>query len=301
MKVPPKTFLTYCKLAVTAVLLGWLVNHLEPSSIYTSVLETEPLWLAAALVVGVPGFCVQWLKWHQLLRSRVDGIDPSNSLQSLFIGYAFGILSPGRLGELGRGMFLGHDRMEMLVLAVLDRSTAFAATTLLAGIGLVVIAPGCGLLWLGIWAAALAALLCFAAKFGSLLGRVWGGERVSNIVAEIPGSQWTRMTIWSLVFQLAVCAQYYLLLRSWGTFELTVLAGIPLIFGIKTLLPIGIMDIGVREAAAVFVFEFMELDPVPAFGAAIVLFAINVLIPALVGSAILLHRFLGISQRSYVQ
>ena len=56
-----------------------------------------------------------------------------------------------------------------------------------------------------------------------------------------------------------------------------------MIFGLKTLAPVGLLDLGAREAAAVFAFSKMELEVAIALKASLLLWFMNVVVPAFVG------------------
>jgi len=108
--------------------------------------------------------------------------------------------------------------------------------------------------------------------------------------AQIPKKSWLRALAWSGLFNLIFFAQFYFLLCGWGAVPARALWGIPLFFGIKTLLPFSVMDLGVREGAAVLVFSQLQLDPAVAFNAAFILFVLNALVPGLGGLALLWQR-----------
>jgi hypothetical protein len=214
------------------------------------------------------------------------------SLHSLFVGFALGMVSPGRLGEVGRGVFMERDRFETSVLAAFDRTVSFAMTTLLGSVSALVVAPQVGAPAVAIWCAAIPAIWFLRDRLVAPLNRIGWGRRSVQIISSVPRRLWIQVASLSLLFNLVFCAQFYLLLRSWGPVEAKAVWAIPSIFGLKSLLPIAFMDLGVREGAAVLVFTILELEPVRAFGAALALFVMNVLLPGLVGGVLIIHRFL---------
>ena len=62
---------------------------------------------------------------------------------------------------------------------------------------------------------------------------------------------------------------------------------------VKTLLPIALGDLGIRESAAVEFFSYINVKNTTAFNASIMLFAINVLFPSVVGLFFVLKNRLG--------
>jgi uncharacterized membrane protein YbhN (UPF0104 family) len=63
----------------------------------------------------------------------------------------------------------------------------------------------------------------------------------------------------------------------------------------KSIFPISIADIGIREAGSVYFFALLGISSAAAFNASMVLFLINILLPSVVGllflpKASLVHR-----------
>ena len=268
---PPRKFLAYSKVVATALILGSVVYLLGPVAIVGSAQRVEVPWIAAACVLVGPIIFVQWNKWHLLVQNQISGCSSRSSLNSLFVGFALGMASPGRLGEVGRGVFMEGDRFEISVLAALDRTISFAATMLLASVSAVILFPRMGLIAVAVSMAAVAVIWIMRRRLVALLSRSTRGRRAVAVVGSVSRRLWIRVVFFSVLFNLIFCAQFYLLLHSWGPVDAKAVWAIPLIFGLKSLLPIAFMDLGVREGAAVLVFTMLELEPVPAFGAAVIL------------------------------
>ena len=284
-----RTLIPLLKVGVAGLLLGGLGLYLDPVRLWEKLqqLEAGALWMALAF--SALGVVVQWVKWQRLLLSCRPQTPWRTGLHSLLIGFALGFWSPGRVGELGRGMLLGGEQTTWVGLAVVDRICSATTCVLWGWVGLALLYPAgagavLGVLVLG---AGLGAL-----SWSRLKARVvqwqWIGQ-VGAVVGQTPGTLWLQVYIWSLLFNLVFFAQFYLLLASWGPLPLEAVWGIPLFFGIKVLLPFSIMDLGVREGVAVAVFSRLQLDPAVAFNAAFLQFVFNVLVPGLVG-LLLLYR-----------
>ena len=86
----------------------------------------------------------------------------------------------------------------------------------------------------------------------------------------------------SVLFNLVFFSQFYVLCGAWDLPN-RVIAAIPMIFGLKTLAPVGLLDLGAREAAAVFAFSKMELEVAIALKASLLLWFMNIVVPAFVG------------------
>ena len=275
------------KILIATLLFGGLLILLNPLRLWNNLLQIEPLLVAIALLCGGAGVLVQWVKWQCLLRFYYAGITWGEGLNSLLIGFVFGLVSPGRLGELGRGLFLGRDRVALVGLAAVDRCSSVVVTLLIAWLGLLMLFPDRTLWLLG--ALSGSGLLVFIAlKILRRKVKKWPyAARIWNVFQDIPLRLWGKVLGWSSVFNFIFFLQFYLLLNNRVALPLEGLWGIPLIFGLKAVLPLSFLDLGVREGAAVLVFSHIGIDPVPAFNAALLLFAINVFLPGLIGLALL--------------
>ena len=87
----------------------------------------------------------------------------------------------------------------------------------------------------------------------------------------------------SLAFNLVFMVQFYWFCVVGGVGGMAIFVAVPAVFALKTLLPISFLDLGVREAAAVLVFSALNVAEEPALVASILVFALNVLLPALAG------------------
>ncbi|MDE2807795.1 MAG: hypothetical protein OXN90_05195, partial [Gemmatimonadota bacterium] len=87
----------------------------------------------------------------------------------------------------------------------------------------------------------------------------------------------------SVLFNVVFMAQFFYLVTSSVSADSAVVLAVPVVFALKTLLPLGFLDLGVREAAAILVFSSLGLEPQPAFVASILIFVCNVCLPAGLG------------------
>ena len=87
----------------------------------------------------------------------------------------------------------------------------------------------------------------------------------------------------SLAFNLVFMVQFYWFCVVGGVGGVAIFVAVPAVFALKTLLPIAFLDLGVREASAVLVFSALNVAEEPALVASILVFGLNVLLPALAG------------------
>jgi uncharacterized protein (TIRG00374 family) len=93
---------TLVGLAITVVLLAWVLRDVSASEVLTEIADADPFLLIACVVAATASFFVRALRWHVLL---LPGF-PDSSLRSRFatvcIGFSVNNVLPARLGEFAR-------------------------------------------------------------------------------------------------------------------------------------------------------------------------------------------------------
>ncbi|MDA0334756.1 MAG: lysylphosphatidylglycerol synthase domain-containing protein [bacterium] len=273
------------RLAVAGALLytitRWVVS---PAELLENVVAADPYWLLLAAIMTPVGVLLQWWKWRRLVQASLPEIGEADILLSLFTGFGLGLLTPGRLGELGRGAHWPGARARATALAAADR-LASSLVTLVAGAAWVVYylpiswGVSCGLAMVGIgvsWR-----------RFGSRLAAQLALRWDMACLTDIPRNVWVSNSLAAIAFNVVFCLQMFCLLRATGAIALSAVFAIPAMFALKTLLPISFMDLGVREAAGVLVLGSVGVAATTAVQASLMLFGLNVLLPGVAGLLVL--------------
>ena len=258
-------------IALAVALLAFLYWYLNPTVVLASLAKIDRLSMGVGVVLSVCGLGVQWIKWRWLLCKQMTIVGWSDALYSLLGGAALGLLTPGRLGEVGRGIFFAEQRKEITLLAGFDKLSSSFTTVLLGGVAA---------WWL--WPDLRGWLVGSAMVLVGTLGVSWyyGRDRY-DLFPQI--RSWVMILGLSLAFNLFFMVQFYWFCATAGVGGIAVFVAVPVIFALKTLLPVAFLDLGVREAAAVLVFSALNLVEQPAFVASVLVFGLNVLLPALAG------------------
>ncbi len=101
-----------------------------------------------------------------------------------------------------------------------------------------------------------------------------------------------RSLVYGMLFQILISVQIYFFINAFDqiTFPNGLACATAAMF-IKSLIPIAIMDIGVRESAIIFFAGIFGVPGASAFNASVFLFLTNVLIPGLFGVYFLIKNF----------
>ncbi|MDT8324374.1 MAG: lysylphosphatidylglycerol synthase domain-containing protein, partial [Bacteroidota bacterium] len=100
--------------------------------------SAQPAWLLAALFLLLPNLFFQYRKWKLLLRSAYPALDTRQVRESLFLGFAFGVVTPARIGEFGgrAAGVRGADRLTLIGLTAVDKVATLAVTVGAGAVGL---------------------------------------------------------------------------------------------------------------------------------------------------------------------
>jgi uncharacterized membrane protein YbhN (UPF0104 family) len=286
---------------LTLGVLGYVVAQVEPSAIRAALAGAVPGWVAGALLLLPLNLLVAAGRWH----TAVQGVAPATSLRqalaAVLCGRTLGFLTPARIGDYaGRALSLRHpDKPALVTLAVVEQMPGLLIF-LTAGTGALLYSSlHLHVLKLSAWVPVLAlggavglgtlVLLFLPPRLLQGLQRrvpgVWLGRSLHTLEC-IPPRTMALLLGWSLVQYGVFTTQFFCLVRALApdTAAGAGYAGIALVFYAKSLLPpVTFMDLGIREGAAVFFLGLFGVPQAAAFNAALLLFGVNLVLPALFG------------------
>ena len=295
--------LVLLKLGIALAVMCVLIKKVDIQHI-TSAFRSprEPLYIILAVFLLIPNLWIQWYRWHYLLRLLQKDVRISESASSLFGGMVIGFATPGRVGELGRSLFLRQiDKLGALGLVFIDKlyslmviciggiwglfsyfatisdRAAFVMWPLLF-VALVLTILGIALLLHPEWVRTL------LYQFTLLLPYRDKMKRLMDCMDRFRGNHARFFLLLSFSLYGIFIGQFILFAFAFQNMSLmtALTATINTLF-VKTLLPISFADLGIRETAAVFFFLQYGAQEVTAFNSSILLFTVNVLLPSLFG------------------
>lgn len=273
----------WIKFVVAGFALIFLLKLIKPEVVLTTLTRTKAIYLCAAILLLIPNLGVQWLKWHYLLSRLHPNISRSSSIKSLLIGFPLGMMTPGRLGEVGRGLYLQQlPQKNTLTLAVVDKASNML-TSLAIGLTAILFSQQASVIGRGKILAAAAFLV---------IGIAWAALRApSSPARRLTGGQCLIIVSYSVLFYFVYLGQLLILIFSFEKFDLLEgAAAAATTFFVKTILPISFGDLGIREGAAVMFFNGIGVSSAAAFNASFLLFIINVAAPTLLGLFFLFEK-----------
>jgi len=276
---------------IALLVLVLLISKISITQITLAFSSAQPVWLIIAGLLLIPNISVQVWKWQYLLKWVSRKVPYHAAFRSLVIGYPLGFITPGRVGDIGRAFFVQEIPHKLaLKLAILDKLTNLIVILFTGAIAILLLdiptfssAVNSILYILIFLLMVLVFTFCVSNRLQNKLGHLLNNQPVNSGRLLVTFS-------FSLIFTFIFYTQLSLLAYGFShlnIFEAYTASAAALMA--KTVLPIAFADLGIRESAVIYFFGRIGLEPAAAFYAALLLFFINVALPALLALPLLLQ------------
>ncbi len=248
---------------------------------------------AALLTVNI---ALRVMKWKYMLHVVKDESSWWESFTSVLLGITLGSFTPGQIGELGgRSMRVHHSNSSHVVgLTLVDRTQVFLVVVMTGtfAYAFFLIANSFLATIIGTCCAAISLYFYFRLDLVKKVAdkinwKIFRHEWVDGIIESFTfiGRKHILSTLlYSLAFFIVLTFQMYFLVNAFVPLSLWhVFLGFSSMMLFKSLVNISISDIGVREASTVYFFSLLGVPDASALSASVLMFAINIIVPSLVG------------------
>ncbi|WP_412068296.1 lysylphosphatidylglycerol synthase transmembrane domain-containing protein [Rubrivirga sp. IMCC43871] len=291
-------------LALVAV--GTLVWLADPSAVAAALAHANVGWMLAALALVPVNIGLEAYRWGRLVRRLAPDVRHRDVLRAVVGSYPLGLLTPGRIGDyVGRAVYLRDIPPGASAALTFGERMATLAACLVGG--LVALGPylraevAPSPLWSAVLAVGLAAtagligLILFPSLARSVVSTLVPFapiRRAAEAFGQIPQEEGAMLLGLSAVRYVVFSGQFVLLAHALAPSAPVagLWAGVALVFFAKSAIPqVTLGDLGVREGAAVFFLGSYGVAPAAALDASLALFALNLLLPAIVGAPFLVQ------------
>jgi glycosyltransferase 2 family protein len=276
------------RVGVTVIMLLLILSVLDLSRLIKSLEGANISFFLAALALMPLMVLTKCYRWY-LLINRNERVSFSDAVRSFLAGNALGIITPARVGELGRVAYLPvKNRGPFLGLVMLDKIFDLLSFVVLAAVGSVILL-GYETAAILLVMLAVAALVLLSLKRISrfmlnsdLLRRV----KILRPLAEVMTIGAPALICYQILALLSACisiTQCYLLVNAFQPADFgPVFFTFPLVI-LTNIVPFTISGLGVREGAAVMLLSGFGIAATTAFSSALLIYFIDNLIPGLLG------------------
>lgn len=293
----------WIKILAGIALLVVLYNKIDSrESVLKAFAKLSPSYILLCFALFFANIGLAYLRWRYLLKRRFPDLPNWDIFGSLMFGYSLGLLTPGSLGEMGRGLFFANrDRVAITGLNVLDK---LASQIVLMSIGwssiMIMMADGTLLGEFNATAILIPGTIVLLILWVVVLNpprlrkwiHLWAmkkgtASRLHSIAYALDGLK-TRdsmvMMAISLVWVFVIYFQYHVLIAIFTDLSIksSLLSASATQFT-KTFIPITFGELGVREGIAIFFYQHFGVSEGAVFNGSLLIFFFNFLIPSLTG------------------
>lgn len=290
------------KALLAAVAVGALVWIVDPAAVVDAARDARWHWAALALLLVPANVLLDGWVWSVLIRPVVGRVAPRDWIGATMSGFALAFFTPANAGEYpGRVFYLDRGDRWTLSVSVFVQRMVDLTVAVDAGLVALAVAVWTGALpfsqtWrgvavlgccvAGIWTLGLLRPASVAALVRRLAPSWDAGHARTDFLTRLTPGRIGRIAAGSALRYGVYAGQFVLLGRAFapdaavGTLGLAV--GLTLFA--KHLIPsVTLLDVGVREGAAVTFFGLLGLPTAAALNAGFALFVLNLALPAAVG------------------
>lgn len=302
-----KTRLNYLIGGAISVILFFVIyqqtkNQLSRIHLDTFFNATDYVFLYLAIALMPLNIALETYKWKWLAGSA-QPISFLQSLKSYLAGLSISIITPNRIGEYpGRILFLKRKNTGRLIsVTFLGMFTQFLTLFIFGSVALVYY----NIAFPGYWQKIVLVASLIVTLFVTLV--FFRFETLDTWFERLPFmkkfnqynrliSHFTLRQQWGILgislARFSVYTAQYLFLLAWMDIQLPILDGFftaSLFFWAMAIIPsISLAELGIRSQVSLFLFQTFTTNQIGILAATIVLWLINLVVPAVVGSLLLI-------------
>ena len=297
-------FLLIIKLLTAVCLIGFIIYSVNINRIVSVFTNADKQLLSAAFMLSFFNIYLQYIKWKLVCGSLMGEYEKGKIVKSLFYGFTAGAFTPARIGEyVGRAVpFTDKPLLKVSSAVFIDKLFSLLIVFLIGSIAFLFFID------LGILYTVLILMMVGVSAYFLVKGelvtpamkkiinrRNWSRDLFSGIALLKQSSNEFRLKLLftSLLFYICFIIQFALLTAAFShQYDfMNYIRSANLVMFAKTIIPpVSFGELGIREGASVYFLKRVGVGAAAGFNAAIFLFIINVLMPALTGLIFFLKR-----------
>jgi len=298
-------YCTILKITLTLSLLLALLIKIPIREVVSVLFDANILLLLISISLVPAAYVIKAVKWNILLRHVRIQMNFLTILKVILIGTFYGMLTPGRVGEIARSYYLEHKKSITTPTILWDRLTDVFALILLSFFSfLFLFSNNMILIELILALICLFVMIIFLIinpkiiSFFTKLIKLPEESKDSYLdtMRAILSSKKVlfKVFIWSLCYYLIISILALIALKALDfNINMLLFFAVPMLILVGNL-PITISGLGLRELVSVLCFTALGEEASVGFSFSILVFIITMVIPGIIGGCYILTMRLGV-------
>ncbi len=272
------------KYMVGFFLMAWLLHRFDLARIVQALTDLSLSTLAVIFLFSAVNLFVQFRRWRFLVQTHSASFNDQDLIPAFFAGFALRLMIPGGHAEISKIFLLPGKKSGKVMAFGWEKyfESLIKFFLVLIALPLAFDLPN----WIS-WSAGLV-LLVLLYFLPRLMRHRWL-KRFQEKEVDYQ-ALFRRIAVYTGLMFFCMVVQYYALLTDSAAVEISVVVLTVIFIWGSGLIPISVSGLGVRENVAVYFLSRHGVAAPLAAGGAFFIFAVNVLVPAVVGLIFILRR-----------
>lgn len=287
------------RIVLTIALLFFIFKKVDFNAVGQVLFTANKIYILSALFLVCVHVFFKSHKWYLLAKELHSDNTFWDAMRSYLRGTSLAIITPSRIGELGRVVGMKGDKLQLGSLTFVDKISELWIVIFFVLLGGQRLLAGFNPIFIIL---VLAVILLFLYQFRRLnntITRFVPFEFLKNILRGFTLVSWPLSNIILILSFLTMSVyflQAYLLLSAFHPVAvITILMVFPLIL-LTNLVPITIGSLGIREGVAIYLLSQFGIPAAIAVSVSLLLFLFDTVIPGVLGSL-----FFSFQSKSHVE
>lgn len=275
------------RLILTVALLVFILNKVDLNAVGQVLFTANKIYILSALFLVFVHVFFKSYKWYLLAKELHSDNTFWGAMRSYLRGTSLAIVTPSRIGELGRVVGMKGDKLQLGSLTFVDKISELWIVIFFVLLGGQRLLTGFNPIFIIL---ALTVILLFLYQFRRLnnaITRFVPFAFLRNILRGFTLVSWPLSNIILILSFLTMSVyflQAYLLLSAFQPVAVTtILMVFPLIL-LTNLVPVTIGSLGIREGVAIYLLSQFGIPATIAISVSLLLFLFDTVIPGVLGS-----------------
>ena len=302
-KIFTKYLLFTGKILVLTFFVYYVINNIEYGEFIRYFKNVNIKYFVIALLFFLTALFFNVYKWRYIVLKNAK-VSNYEIISSIFGGYTFSLITPGRLGEMGRFLFIRDiDYREVISFTVVDKSFNITINSLL-GLIVFILFPINYPIYVKLLLITITLIFFFLLNvyifaprylYSILIKlkflRKGKTKNYLKILKKSDKKSNFQIFILSLLTYIFFLFEFIFLSMSLklDTFFIA-LKGFMVSLFLKTMIPISIAEWGVKEISLMEYYKIEGVSSEIALGTAFILYILNIILPSLVGLFFILKK-----------
>lgn len=285
------------KSIVSVVLLVLVFRYIGLNKVYNEILSAKPSYIALSVLITFFPIYFMAARWKNIISLFKVNINLKSSVYYTFISTAFGLITPGRLGQFIKVKYLANDTKisypKSFVTVIIDKAFDIAILILLALMGSLFIG---NIIWHKLLITAfifyiiiLVMIFIYYNKFFEIVGRFLPNKFKSGLKnINIDRQLYIKSLLLSLSIWAVYILQAFFILKALDVSKLPIyiITSLVPLMALSSIIPISIGGIGVREIISIYFLSAMNIQAEKSAVFSLIYTFIGAGLPAIIGAAL---------------